>query len=55
MLIPRKKGHQKNMGKINNKFVGFKILALGRLYYVCDICFFDGGGKFKVRPGWQTL
>ena len=31
MLIPRKKGHQKNMGKINNQLVGFKILALWRL------------------------
>ena len=55
MLTPRKKGSSKNMGKVNNQFVGFKILALGWLESVCDIYFFEGGGKFKVRPGWQTL
>ena len=51
MLIPKNRS-AKNMGKIyNNELVGFKMLALGQLYSICNICFLRGAANLRSAPG----
>ena len=51
MLIPRKKGSSKNMGKINDQFVGFKILALGGYSLIVIFVFLRGAANLRSVPG----
>ena len=50
MLIPRKKGHQKNMEKINNQLVGFKILAVAAIVCLQNLLY-EGAANLRSAPG----
>ena len=51
MPIPKKRS-AKNIGKINNnQLVGLKMLALGRLKSIYDICFLREAANLRSAPG----